>query len=70
MLNAHNPGLPEYVTSHHCMETLAFHAISGRDLIQKFAIRNARGARARFQVGLDLQTAIKRILLDRDSDFL
>ena len=36
MLVAYHPQLREYLVSHHYMETLAFHAISGRDMIQKF----------------------------------
>jgi hypothetical protein len=43
MLNAYNPTLREYVTSHHYMDTLAFHAISGSDMIRKFGYRECRG---------------------------
>jgi predicted amidophosphoribosyltransferase len=39
MLAAYNPQLREYVVSHRYMETLDFHAISGRDMIQKFGYR-------------------------------
>jgi hypothetical protein len=39
MLAAYNPRLRDYVVSHHYMETLDFHAISGRDIIQKFGYR-------------------------------
>jgi hypothetical protein len=39
MLAAYNPQLRDYVVSHHYMETLDFHAISGRDMIQKFGYR-------------------------------
>jgi hypothetical protein len=39
MLSAYNPALREYVTANHFMETLAFHAISGRDMIRKFGYR-------------------------------
>jgi hypothetical protein len=39
MLDAYNPPLREYVSSHHYMDTLAFHAISGRDIIQKFGYK-------------------------------
>ena len=39
MLDAYNPPLREYVSSHHYMDTLAFHAISGRDVIQKFGYK-------------------------------
>jgi hypothetical protein len=36
MLNAYNAKLRDYVVSHGYMDTIAFHAISGRDVIQKF----------------------------------
>ena len=39
MLAAYNPKLRDYLTSHHYMDTLAFHAISGTDMIQKFGYR-------------------------------
>jgi hypothetical protein len=39
MLGAYNASLRDYVTAHHYMDTLEFHAISGRDLIQKFGYR-------------------------------
>ena len=39
MLDAYNPRLREYVLSHHYMDTLAFHAISGTDTIRKFGYR-------------------------------
>jgi len=39
MLAAYNAKLREYVTSHHYMDTLSFHAISGRDMIDKFGYR-------------------------------
>lgn len=39
MLAAYNPKLRDYVVSHHYMDTLAFHAISGADMIQKFGYR-------------------------------
>jgi hypothetical protein len=39
ILSAYNASLRDYVTSNHYMETLAFHTISGRDLIQKFGYR-------------------------------
>jgi hypothetical protein len=39
MLAAYNPRLREYLVSHHYMETLAFHTISGSDMIQKFGYR-------------------------------
>jgi hypothetical protein len=39
MLAAYNPKLRDYLTSHHYMDTLAFHAISGTDMIRKFGYR-------------------------------
>jgi hypothetical protein len=39
MLGAYNAGLRNYVTVNHYMETLAFHSISGRDMIRKFGYR-------------------------------
>jgi hypothetical protein len=39
MLAAYNEKLRTYLVSHHYMETLAFHAISGSDLIDKFGYR-------------------------------
>ena len=39
MLAAYNTGLRDYVTSHRYMDTLAFHAISGRDMIRKFGYK-------------------------------
>ncbi len=39
MLSAYNAGLRDYVTSHHYMDTLELHAISGRDMIQKFGYK-------------------------------
>jgi hypothetical protein len=39
MLGAYNAGLRNYVTANHYMETLAFHSISGRDMIRKFGYR-------------------------------
>ena len=36
MLAAYNQRLREYLLSHHYMETLAFHAISGSEMIAKF----------------------------------
>ena len=39
MLGAYNAALREYVTANHYMETLAFHAISGREMIQTFGYR-------------------------------
>jgi hypothetical protein len=43
LLNAYNSKLRAYLVSNHYMETLAFHAISGRELIQKFGYRACRG---------------------------
>jgi predicted amidophosphoribosyltransferase len=43
MLNAYNPTLREYLSGHHYMDTLAFHAISGRDMIRKFGYRECPG---------------------------
>ena len=39
MLAAYNPPLREYLVSHHYMETLAFHAIPGREMISRFGYR-------------------------------
>lgn len=39
MLSAYNPSLRAYVTANHYMDTLAFHPIAGRDIIQKFGYR-------------------------------
>ena len=39
MLGAYNARLRDYVTSNHYMDTLAFHAISGSDMIRKFGYR-------------------------------
>ena len=39
MLAAYNQRLREYLVSHHYMETLAFHAISGSEMIAKFGYR-------------------------------
>jgi hypothetical protein len=39
MLGAYNAGLRNYVMANHYMETLAFHSISGRDMIRKFGYR-------------------------------
>src|SRR5262249_45138070 len=39
MLAAYNAPLRDYVTANHFMDTLAFHAISGRDMIRKFGYR-------------------------------
>jgi len=43
MLNAYNARLRDYVVSHGYMETIAFHPISGRDMIQKFGYRECPG---------------------------
>jgi hypothetical protein len=39
MLAAYNASLRDYVTANHYMDTLAFHSISGRDMIRKFGYR-------------------------------
>ena len=39
MLGAYNAALREHVIAKHYMETLAFHAIFGREMIQKFGHR-------------------------------
>jgi hypothetical protein len=39
MLAAYNPQPREYLVSHHYMDTLAFHAISGSEMIHKFGYR-------------------------------
>jgi hypothetical protein len=39
MLNAYNARLRGYVVSRHYMDTIDFHAISGRDMIEKFGYR-------------------------------
>ena len=39
MLSAYNASLRDYVTSHHFMDTLEFHAISGREMIHRFGYR-------------------------------
>jgi len=39
LLSAYNARLRDYVASNHYMDTLAFHAISGSDMIQKFGYR-------------------------------
>jgi hypothetical protein len=39
MLAAYKPGLRQYLVANHIMDTLAFHTISGRELIDKFGYR-------------------------------
>jgi len=39
MLDAYNARLRGYVTANHYMDTLAFHSISGSDMIRKFGYR-------------------------------
>jgi hypothetical protein len=39
MLSAYHSGLRRYVMAHHYMDTLQFHAISGRDIIHRFGYR-------------------------------
>ena len=36
MLSAYNSALRQYVTDNHFMDTFAFHAISGRDIVKRF----------------------------------
>lgn len=36
MLGAYNAALRQYVTDNHFMDTFAFHAIAGRDIIKRF----------------------------------
>ena len=43
MLNAYSAKLRDYVVSHGYMDTIVFHAISGRDMIQKFGYRECPG---------------------------
>src|ERR1700687_4112404 len=42
LLNAYNARLRAYLVANHYMDTLDFHAVSGRDLIQKFGYRECR----------------------------
>ena len=39
MLGAYNARLRDYVTSHHFVDTLEFHAISGREMVHRFGYR-------------------------------
>ena len=39
MLDAYNPKLRAYLTAGHYMDTLAFHTISGGDMIRRFGYR-------------------------------
>ncbi len=39
MLDAYNPRLRAYLTAGHYMDTLAFHTISGADIIRRFGYR-------------------------------
>ena len=39
MLAAYKPGLRQYLVSNHHMDTLAFHTISGQELINKFGYK-------------------------------
>jgi hypothetical protein len=39
MLDAYNPKLRAYLTAGHYMDTLAFHTISGADMIRRFGYR-------------------------------
>lgn len=42
MLSAYNAGLRDYLTSNRLMDTLAFHSISGRDMVRKFGYRECQ----------------------------
>jgi hypothetical protein len=42
MLNAYNASLRQYVVANHYMDTLAFHAISGAAIIDKFGYKECR----------------------------
>jgi hypothetical protein len=39
MLDTYNAALRQYVTDNHFMDTLAFHTISGRDIIRRFGYK-------------------------------
>jgi hypothetical protein len=39
MLNSYNPKLRSFLIANHYVDTFEFHAISGRDIIQKFGYR-------------------------------
>jgi hypothetical protein len=39
MLAAYKPKLRQYLVSNHYMDTLAFHTISGRDMVDKFGYK-------------------------------
>lgn len=39
MLNSYNPKLRSYLVANHYVDTFEFHAISGRDIIQKFGYK-------------------------------
>jgi hypothetical protein len=43
MLDAYNAPLRNYVTSHHYMDTLEFHAIPGAEIIRKFGYKACPG---------------------------
>ena len=42
MLNAYNARLRSYLLTNHYMDTMAFHTISGRDMIEKFGYRQCK----------------------------
>jgi hypothetical protein len=42
MMSAYNGRLRAYLTANHVMETLAFHTISGSDMIAKFGYRECK----------------------------
>lgn len=43
MLNSYRPALRDYLVKNHYVDTFEFHAISGRDIIQKFGYRACPG---------------------------
>jgi len=42
MLSTYNAALRQYVTANHFMDTLAFHSISGSEIIRRFGYRACR----------------------------
>ena len=47
LMSAYNGKLRAYLVANHVMETLAFHTISGSDMISKFGYRECSGSQAR-----------------------
>jgi hypothetical protein len=43
MLNSYNGKLRSFLTAHHYMDTPQFHAISGREMIERFGYRRCSG---------------------------